>query len=545
MSLLGACEPRHLMPANSSNPKGYWESVLLMKFHDGLLHAYGSAWDDWSRLPDRWCDSPAARELRKRIPAVLEEEFGDAPLILLKDPRLCRLIPLWDLALREQNIDPLVVFTVRNALEVAGSLRARDGFDRRRSLLLWLRHVLDAERDTRSLRRTFVRYGDMLEDWRSAVARISTDLHVDWPRRPESAADGIDHLLDNSLRHHQAEHEMPQGGKDDLLGSWVADTSNALETLCQPGADSREALATLDRVRDEFDLSAAAFRDALRDEIHQLRAAVFDTRTELAALDAVDDGRLRQATAELEQVNGALHAGWQELEGAARELQADLRARLERVDGALQAEREELAIAALELRVATTAGLDQAGVALEAEREELAAISREVRVAVKAGLQQIRGALHAEREEAAAAQELHAATAAALKQANDVLQAQLQEAAAARESQAASKAELESRLEVAHRGAEERVEELAKLTRRMLKAEARVGSIKEGNKRRVARLEGRIERQQRHLAEMSGELAAMRESRSWRVTAPMRNLTSRARAVSPVASSRTQQDRGL
>lgn len=419
VTLLGARTPQHLMPANPANPKGYWESLLFMKFHDELLQAAGSAWDDWLPIPEGWFDSPAADAFRREIPGLIDDEYADAGLILFKDPRVCRLMPLWAPALREQDIEPLVAFTVRNPVEVAESLRARDGFDMRRGLLLWLRHVLDAEYDSRSLRRSFVSYDDLLANWRSQIDRLSTELIVDWPRSPDDAAEEIDDLLDGSLRHHKSTPAMPRDAND-LLSSWIVDASDAFDTLCRPGADIDQPLATLDRVREEFEKATAVFRDAVRDEVHQIRTSVAEAR------------------AELQQANTALEA---------------------------------------ERKMVTTA------------RDQEAATHAE---------------LEAEREIAA--------------------------------GQAGRLRDLESKLVVMHRQTEERVEELAKLTRRMLSAEARVRRLEASKKRQIAGLEARTARRHAQIVELKEELVAMQESTSWRMTAPLRSLSGRARGVLSVAT---------
>ena len=79
---------------------------------------------------------------------------------LLKDPRICQFVPLWTSILESLDIEPLCVISIRNPLEVAASLKARDelgpatplgkpvGIPAAKALLLWLRCFLDAERDT-------------------------------------------------------------------------------------------------------------------------------------------------------------------------------------------------------------------------------------------------------------------------------------------------------------------------------------------------------------------------------------------------------------
>src|SRR3546814_14850657 len=95
-------------------------------------------------------------------------------MILLKDPRICRFLPFWLDACESFGIEPLVVFAWRDPFQVAHSLRNRNQFSRDKGLLLWLRHVLDAERDSRRLPRCFVRYEPLLSD-RSEERRVGKE----------------------------------------------------------------------------------------------------------------------------------------------------------------------------------------------------------------------------------------------------------------------------------------------------------------------------------------------------------------------------------
>ena len=71
-------------------------------------------------------------------------------------------------------------------------------------LLLWLRHCLAAEHDTRGLPRSFLHYSDLLADWRPVVDRLAAELGLVWPVPPAAAAPEIDAFLSGELRHHAA-----------------------------------------------------------------------------------------------------------------------------------------------------------------------------------------------------------------------------------------------------------------------------------------------------------------------------------------------------
>ena len=102
---------------------------------------------------------------------------------MLKDPRICRFVPLWRAVLGRLGVAPKVVVPLRHPLEVAGSLARRDGMPEDEALLLWLRHCLEAEAATRGLPRSFLRYDDLVADWRPAVDRLAHGLS---PRLAES-----------------------------------------------------------------------------------------------------------------------------------------------------------------------------------------------------------------------------------------------------------------------------------------------------------------------------------------------------------------------
>src|SRR5262245_15299141 len=92
---LGARAPQTLMPADENNPQGYWESLAFHDFHERLLRSAGSRWDAWTRVSPEWLRRVSAGRYGDECRDLLQREFGDAPLFVLKDPRMCRLMPFW------------------------------------------------------------------------------------------------------------------------------------------------------------------------------------------------------------------------------------------------------------------------------------------------------------------------------------------------------------------------------------------------------------------------------------------------------------------
>ena len=223
LSLLGATLPRDLMPAREDNVTGYWESRRVVQFNNRLLRSIGLDWDRDTPLPVDWFAQLRGSDLHHEAQVLLQEEFAAARLLVLKDPRLCRLFPFWERVLADEGVAPGVLLIMRDPVEVAGSLahRFEDPGLRPasipapgRSLLLWLRCLLDAERHTRHLPRLALDYAALLSDWRTALAGIcDLDPHLG-AACVGPAAQAIDDFLDPGLRrqdagrcHHRSETE--------------------------------------------------------------------------------------------------------------------------------------------------------------------------------------------------------------------------------------------------------------------------------------------------------------------------------------------------
>jgi len=190
------------MGPTPDNERGFWEPKEIAAINDEILASAGSSWHDVSEFPDSWFASDIAASFKRRLVTALREDFSDAPLFIVKDPRICRLVPLWLSILEQMRVAPLFVIPIRNPLEVTASLRERDAFFEAKSLLLWLRHFLAAERSTRGLRRSFVAYDHLLRDWRGVVDKIGCDLEVSWPRQSHAANAEIEDFVSTRLRHH-------------------------------------------------------------------------------------------------------------------------------------------------------------------------------------------------------------------------------------------------------------------------------------------------------------------------------------------------------
>ena len=209
LSLRGAALPRRLMPpVKNNNETGFWEPQEIVFVHDQLLAAMGSRWDDVRPLNAQWFAGDAAKDFQYRLVTIVQEEFGSSPLFVLKDPRICRLLPLWMKVFEQADIKPFFVLVVRHPFEVVSSLQERDGFSSNKAIILWLRHVLEAERESRGYPRSVVTFDAILSDWKSVTQRIANDLGIHWTIDVNDAEESIVNFLAPSRRHHVVESEV-------------------------------------------------------------------------------------------------------------------------------------------------------------------------------------------------------------------------------------------------------------------------------------------------------------------------------------------------
>jgi hypothetical protein len=254
-SLAGCSLPKTLMGANSSNTAGHWESTPICRFNDRVLESAGTDWSDWSAVNPGWFRSPVVEGFLLEAIDVLNEEFGSAPLFVLKDPRICRLLPFWIEVFKRAGIDPKFAIPLRNPLEVARSLQKRNDFDVEVGQLLWLRHVLDAEYFSRGQRRFFCSFEQVLSAWPQVLETASSSFGFDWPRLSTASAVEIDQFLNPSLRHHDERSEASIAKAD---ASLLAKTFWVLDRWAGDG-ERKTDFKELDRARASLAESAPIF----------------------------------------------------------------------------------------------------------------------------------------------------------------------------------------------------------------------------------------------------------------------------------------------
>ncbi len=207
LSRMGFGVGASLLPANQHNPRGYFENKLLVDENNALLERLHSAWDDVRPLPlDALVQRLASSHNRVRYKALLETELSGSGSVdqgyVLKDPRLCRVLPLWQPVWQDLGWNPRYILMLRHPDEVVASLQHRDGMASEHGYLLYVAYLLDAERYTRTCQRSVVLYDRLLHTPETVWHQLTAEIQLPTVA-PDVWAQAVE-LLTTELRHHQA-----------------------------------------------------------------------------------------------------------------------------------------------------------------------------------------------------------------------------------------------------------------------------------------------------------------------------------------------------
>ncbi|TXI50450.1 MAG: hypothetical protein E6Q50_03890 [Lysobacter sp.] len=267
-----------LEPADD-NPKGYWENERAVSIHETLLHALGRHWADVRALPSGWRGSDPARRAADAIRALIDEQFADATLWAIKDPRICRVLPLWLDVLNERGVRPTVLIVARRPSEVAASIAARNGWSPALGRLLWLRHMLDATTASAGVERTAITYERLLADPRAAIGTALRRLAIAIDAPADES--GLGEFVDRSIRHF--DHASMATPERDRLAAMANDAYDAFSVIAA-GADDWSGLRPVDERFDAWNAEWGEYADALAETATMCESRLRETHEKVHAL---------------------------------------------------------------------------------------------------------------------------------------------------------------------------------------------------------------------------------------------------------------------
>lgn len=184
---LGLATGEHLQPADEYNPHGYYEDKRMVVLNNKLFAGRDSAWYRPWKVRNL---APSAAEIESV--RQLQKQFGSEGIQVLKDPRLCVLLPWWRDGWPSST---LFIHIFRHPTETAESLQRRYGWSIAFGELLWIEQISAQLRDTRGATNLYLLDSEMLSDPARHMGRLAAAIDSDLP---------LPANIDPKLRHHKA-----------------------------------------------------------------------------------------------------------------------------------------------------------------------------------------------------------------------------------------------------------------------------------------------------------------------------------------------------
>jgi len=329
-----------LLPAAEDNPKGFFEREDVNALNDKALADLGGAWD--RPLAREVIDerAPAWRPDVEKVLAGLAAQGGGRPLVL-KDPRISLLLPAWLPALEKRFA---VLLVDRAPLEVAQSVRRRDGRPLYVALALWQLYCTELLNGLNGRRALVVRYEKFVEDPVQQGAQLLQWLAEVIPGEAISTVDPAraEGFVSPGMRHHRS--ALGSELSSDVLtlaqlelAHWLAELPEGWVGLGPPPKLCLQSSAALTTAAEYYDAMGDRYGMETAYDLERHRALHFEQATELkdqhiANIEAALGGYRRQVEdqeARLKQLESELRSGRDardELENQLHKLQSDGRA---------------------------------------------------------------------------------------------------------------------------------------------------------------------------------------------------------------------------
>ena len=276
---LGLYVPGVVREPGESNPRGFFEPRWVVDFHNRMLdRARAHTMDGDPRTAVRTRRSVNA-QMRQELDNTLSEWVGEHSRLVVKDPRTVWFIPLWTRAAAALDMEVSFATMLRHPAEAVASRTVawsksedRDRVRRRQiaNLAGWVNVSLMNESRTRGSSRSFIRYDDLLADWRSTMASVGERLNLSFAGVPiDQRPHPIDEFIDPDLKRVESgwdEIDPPEQLRDIAERVW-----DALQYLAEPRSDEGKGCALLDELRPEYD---AMYSDARAITLDASNAAV-------------------------------------------------------------------------------------------------------------------------------------------------------------------------------------------------------------------------------------------------------------------------------
>lgn len=178
---------------SEENIKGFFENEHIVKFNDDLLEFLGGRWDNPLFDASLALENKNEKEIEERYVVamqLLDEVFRDNKFRVIKDPRMCQLLPFWNVCFKRYGYADDEIYYVhiaRHPIEVAKSQKKRReknknfyclGGELLETVSLWVSLSYLSVRDVVNDNNIFINYKDLVSSPKEQLNRLSEFLGI-------------------------------------------------------------------------------------------------------------------------------------------------------------------------------------------------------------------------------------------------------------------------------------------------------------------------------------------------------------------------------
>lgn len=157
--------------SGQENPKGFWERKDVRALNNQILYAANS---DWDRVSDFSLEKIASQDLdtiNQQLQRLILELDAHRPWFL-KEPRFCLTFPLWKKYLEY----PICIHTHRSPIQIAQSLKSRNGFPLHFGIALWEKYALESLKVAHDCPQLLLSHAKLIQQPISVVTTLHQQL---------------------------------------------------------------------------------------------------------------------------------------------------------------------------------------------------------------------------------------------------------------------------------------------------------------------------------------------------------------------------------
>ncbi|MDY6902146.1 MAG: glycosyltransferase [Cyanobacteriota bacterium] len=180
-------DPNHFLdPKKYKHNPIFWELEWVNNYNDRVIDFLGKKWNfenlRWGYeyiLPveEDFFDIDK-HEIGKQLQDLIFSEWGDKPVIGIKDPRFCFTFPIWRKVLLTMNYELKIVLIFRHPLGYLKSVKILHNLSEHQHLNYWIQHNLAARYFVRNDFIYTVNYDDVMSDSQAEAKRMAHHLNL-------------------------------------------------------------------------------------------------------------------------------------------------------------------------------------------------------------------------------------------------------------------------------------------------------------------------------------------------------------------------------